>query len=229
VAAAASQAMAGAQLTFAPVRRKLPSKRTGFTQEASIAGHKVYLRTGEYEDGTLGEVFIDMHKEGAAYRSMMNCFAISISLGLQYGVPLREFVDKFTFTRFEPSGMVDGHPNVKFATSLVDYIFRVLGLEYLGRTDFVQVKPVDLSVEKGAAEKLFPKNTAQQIASGGHVDGIQNQMELKLPAEEGKDSVNGFLAEMMGDAPPCDSCGHTTVRNGACYKCLNCGNSMGCS
>jgi len=229
--AVAEPVAVGTQLSFAPTRHKLPSKRAGFTQEASIAGHKVYLRTGEYEDGTLGEVFIDMHKEGAAYRSMMNCFAISVSLGLQYGVPLREFVDKFTFTRFEPSGMVDGHPNVKFATSIVDYIFRVLGLEYLGRTDFVQVKPVDLSVEKGAAEKLFPKNTAQQIATGGHVDGIQNQMVLgiKVPAGEEKDSANAFLAEMMGDAPPCDSCGHTTVRNGACYKCLNCGNSMGCS
>ena len=124
-----------------PVRRKLPAKRRGFTQEANVAGHKVYIRTGEYEDGELGEVFIDMHKEGAAYRSMMNCFAISVSLGLQYGVPLDEFVDKFTFTRFEPSGMVTGHPNVKMATSIVDYIFRVLGMEYLGRTDFVQVKP----------------------------------------------------------------------------------------
>jgi ribonucleoside-diphosphate reductase alpha chain len=115
-----------------PVRRKLPAKRRGFTQEASVAGHKVYIRTGEYDDGSLGEIFIDMHKEGAAYRSMMNCFAISLSLGLQYGVPLKEFVEKFTFTRFEPSGIVEGHPNVKMATSIVDYIFRVLGMEYLG-------------------------------------------------------------------------------------------------
>ena len=92
----------------APIRRKLPGKRTGFTQEAAIAGHKVYIRTGEWEDGKLGELFIDMHKEGAAYRSMMNCFAIAVSLGLQYGVPLKEFVDKFTFTRFEPSGPVVG-------------------------------------------------------------------------------------------------------------------------
>lgn len=186
-----------------PVRRKLPSKRMGFTQEASVAGHKVYLRTGEYGDGALGEVFIDMHKEGAAYRSMMNCFAISVSLGLQYGVPLREFVDKFTFTRFEPSGIVDGHPNVKIATSVIDYIFRVLGMEYLGRTDFVQVKP---SVEPGNLAK----------------DSVQAANSVSL-------SLDQQLAEMMGDAPPCDGCGHTTVRNGACYKCLNCGNSMGCS
>lgn len=199
-----------AQLGFSPVRQKLPAKRMGFTQEAAIAGHKVYVRTGEYADGSLGELFIDMHKEGAAYRAMMNCFAISVSLGLQYGVPLKEFVDKFTFTRFEPAGVVSGHPNIKMATSIVDYIFRVLGMEYLGRTDFLQVKPVaDLTAEK--------------------------ELELQQPqpdqsaASEAAQSVSGHLAEMMGDAPPCDSCGHTTVRNGSCYKCLNCGNSMGCS
>jgi ribonucleoside-diphosphate reductase alpha chain len=210
---------------FAPVRRKLPSKRTGFTQEAGVAGHKVYIRTGEYEDGKLGEVFIDMHKEGAAYRSMMNCFAISISLGLQYGVPLKEFVDKFTFTRFEPSGIVDGHPNVKMATSIVDYIFRVLGMEYLGRTDFVQVKPtVDLTAEKGAAGKTYPKSPSTMIAQAA-----QEVAQMPFHLGEAQDSSASHLASMMGDAPPCDGCGHTTVRNGACYKCLNCGNSMGCS
>lgn len=222
-------AAAAAQMTFAPVRRKLPAKRQGFTQEAAVAGHKVYIRTGEYEDGALGEIFIDMHKEGAAYRSMMNCFAISVSLGLQYGVPLKEFVDKFTFTRFEPSGMVDGHPNVKMATSIVDYIFRVLGMEYLGRTDFLQVKPsptADLSTEKGAAATVYPKEPSKLIMSGAPLAGSQPQMEMSLG---GANVVSGHLAEMMGDAPPCDMCGHTTVRNGACYKCLNCGNSMGCS
>lgn len=225
VAAATPGATTGSQMTFAPVRSKLPAKRRGFTQEASVAGHKVYLRTGEYEDGTLGEVFIDMHKEGAAYRSMMNCFAIAVSLGLQYGVPLKEFVDKFTFTRFEPSGIVSGHPNVKMATSIVDYIFRVLGLEYLGRTDIVQVKPtVDLSAEKGMAATVYPKDPSKMIASGS-MPGIEPQLELSSAGN----TLSGHLAEMMGDAPPCDSCGHTTVRNGACYKCLNCGNSMGCS
>jgi ribonucleoside-diphosphate reductase alpha chain len=223
------------QMTFAPVRRKLPSRRLGITQESTVAGHKVYIRTGEYEDGKLGEIFIDMHKEGAAYRSMMNCFAISVSLGLQYGVPLSEFVDKFTFTRFEPSGMVGGHPNIKMATSIVDYIFRVLGMEYLGRTDFLQVKPtvapIDLTTEKGAVNTVYPKDPAKMIASGAPVEGITRQMEMSLPAASAAapESSNQFLAEMMGDAPPCDSCGHTTVRNGACYKCLNCGNSMGCS
>ncbi len=177
-------------------RKRLPSKRRGVTVEAEVAGHKVYIRTGEYEDGSLGELFIDMHKEGAAYRSMMNCFAISISLGLQYGVPLSEFVEKFTFTRFEPAGIVTGHPNVKMATSIVDYIFRVLGMEYLGRTDFLQVKP--------ALDLLGSTRTVSEQAS---------------------DST----PELTGDAPLCDSCGHPTVRSGACFRCLNCGSSTGCS
>ncbi|MBZ0269743.1 vitamin B12-dependent ribonucleotide reductase, partial [bacterium] len=124
-----------------PVDRiRLPKKRQGFTQEARVGGHKVYLRTGEWEDGRLGEIFIDMHKEGAAFRSMMNCFAISVSIALQYGVPLEEFVDVFTFTRFEPHGHTD-HPNVRFSTSVIDYVFRVIAMEYLGRHDLVQVPP----------------------------------------------------------------------------------------
>ena len=122
-------------------RVRLPKKRRGFTQEARVGGHKIFLRTGEYEDGTLGEIFIDMHKEGAAFRSLMNCFAMSVSVGLQYGVPLETYVEQFTFTRFEPQGSVEGHPNVKFATSIVDYIFRVLGVEYLHRYDLAHVKP----------------------------------------------------------------------------------------
>ncbi len=130
-----------------PIRRPMPAKRHGFTQEGRLAGHKIYLRTGEYADGTLGEIFIDMHKEGAAFRSLMNCFAIAISKGLQYGVPLEEFVDTFTFQRFEPQGMVEGHPNIKMSTSIIDYVFRVLGYEYLGRTDFVQVKPIHGDVD----------------------------------------------------------------------------------
>lgn len=125
-------------------RRRLPSRRGGYTQKAQVGRHKVYLRTGEYDDGSLGEIFIDMHREGAAFRSLMNCFAIAVSLGLQHGVPLEEFVDAFVFTRFEPSGMVTGHDNIKMATSVIDYIFRELGLSYLGRTDLVQVKPEDI-------------------------------------------------------------------------------------
>lgn len=185
-------------MAHAPVqRRRLPAKRNGLTIEAAVGGHQVYLRTGEYEDGSIGEVFIDMHKEGAEYSSMMNCFATSVSLGLQYGVPLKEFVDQFTFTRFEPAGTVTGHPNVKMATSVVDYMFRVLGMEYLGRTDFLQVKP---SIEKSIEQS------------------IEQSPEQSTPE-----------SNLMRDAPPCDSCGHTTVRNGACFRCLNCGTSLGCS
>jgi ribonucleoside-diphosphate reductase alpha chain len=143
VAAGAAPAP-GASSDGKRTRRSLPSKRRGFTQEARVGGHKIYLRTGEYEDGTLGEIFIDMHKEGAAFRGIMNCFAIAISKGLQYGVPLEEFVETYTFTRFAPQGQVQGHPNVKIATSVLDYVFRVLGLEYLGRADLVHVKPSEL-------------------------------------------------------------------------------------
>ncbi len=125
-------------------RRSMPGRRRGYTQKARVGGHKVYLRTGEYEDGTLGEIFVDMHREGAAFRSLMNYFAIAISLGLQYGVPLEEFVEAFVFTRFEPNGSVQGHENIKMSTSVIDYIFRELALSYLGRTDLVQVKPEDL-------------------------------------------------------------------------------------
>ncbi len=126
-------------------RRRMPDRRGGYTQKAVIGGHKVYIHTGEYEDGSLGEIFIDMHKEGAAFRSLMNSFAIAVSLGLQYGVPLEEFVDAFTFTRFEPNGMVSGHKYIKMCTSIVDYIFRELAVSYLGRNDLAHVAPEDLA------------------------------------------------------------------------------------
>ncbi len=192
-------------------RRPLPKKRGGFTVEAKVGGQKVYLRTGEYEDGTLGEIFIDMHKEGAAFRSLLNCLAISISKGLQYGVPLEEFVETFTFTRFEPNGMVD-HENIKSATSVVDFVFRVLGMEYLGRTDFVHVKPV--------RQERSPQPT---------LPGVDAPRIERFVKEESPDGANQLYSNLMGDAPACTTCGHTTVRNGACYRCLNCGNSMGCS
>ena len=121
--------------------RSLPHRRKSYTQKAIVGGHKVYLHTGEYEDGRLGEIFIDMHKEGAAFRSLMNNFAIAISVGLQYGVPLEEFVEAFTFTRFEPAGLVIGNDSIKNATSVLDYIFRELGVSYLGRTDLAHVVP----------------------------------------------------------------------------------------
>jgi ribonucleoside-diphosphate reductase alpha chain len=201
------------------VRHRLPSRRRGFTQEARIGGHKVFLRTGEYEDGELGEIFIDMHKEGAAYRSLMNSFAIAVSLGLQHGVPLNEFVEQFTFTRFEPQGAVQGHPNVKFATSIIDYVFRVLSIEYLKRYDLAHVPPEEPRKESASPTPArSPEGYAPQAALGATTieDGSEN-------------ALSRHLGGMMGDAPICDKCGHITVRNGACYRCLNCGNSMGCS
>src|SRR5438132_8123911 len=137
-------------------REKMPDRRKGYTQKAVVGGHKVYLRTGEYEDGRPGEIFIDMHKEGAAFRSLMNNFAIAISIGLQYGVPLEEFVEAFTFTRLEPAGIVIGNDSIKNATSVLDYIFRELAVSYLGRHDLAHVPPAhdeDLGNGRGTAEK----------------------------------------------------------------------------
>jgi ribonucleoside-diphosphate reductase alpha chain len=145
-------------------RRKLPHRRAGYTQKAVVGGHKVYLRTGEYEDGSLGEIFLDMHKEGAAFRSLMNCFAIAISLGLQHGVPLEEFVDAFVFTRFEPNGMVQGHHKVRMVTSVIDYVFRDLAISYLDRTDLCQVNDEDLrhTTTGGQSE---PEFTEEEVVS----------------------------------------------------------------
>jgi len=135
-------------------RRRMPDRRAGYTQKATIGGHKVYIHTGEYSDGSLGEIFIDMHKEGAAFRSLMNCFAIAISLGLQYGVPLEEYVEAFVFTRFEPNGMVTGHPHVKMSTSIIDYIFRELAISYLDRTDLAHVLPEDLQPDSTGDDEV---------------------------------------------------------------------------
>jgi ribonucleoside-diphosphate reductase alpha chain len=238
------------------LRVRLPKKRSGFTQEARVGGHKIFLRTGEYEDGTLGEIFIDMHKEGAAFRSLMNCFAMSISIGLQYGVPLDTYVEQFTFTRFEPQGLVEGHPYVKFGTSIVDYLFRVLGVEYLHRYDLAHIKPEEHpthSVAEQTASSL--SYTKEAVArSAAMSEGLEGQRFPTIPAsaalverpsapppapaassantgagKENASPLDAHLDAMMGDAPVCDVCGHITVRNGACYKCLNCGNSMGCS
>jgi ribonucleoside-diphosphate reductase alpha chain len=126
------------------IRKSLPNRRIGYTQKAKIGGHSIFIRTGEYEDGNLGEIFLDMHKEGAAFRSLLNGFAITVSLGLQYGVPLEEYVDAFTFSRFEPNGVVQGHDYVKMSTSVIDYVFRDLAISYLKRVDLGQVKPDDL-------------------------------------------------------------------------------------
>ncbi len=226
-ASSGSKSDPAAEVEAVPSRHRLPKKRAGLTQEARIGGHKVYVRTGEYENGGLGEIFIDMHKEGAAYRSMMNCFAIAVSLGLQYGVPLQEYVDVFTFTRFEPSGPVD-HPNIKFATSIVDYIFRLLAMEYLGRHDLVQVPPMGATTDVTLPPPTHkPKKQTHHPKEEEHVHA--STVDVPTSGTENAGALNDHLGKMMGDAPFCSLCGHVTVRNGACYKCLNCGNSMGCS
>ncbi len=143
-------------------REKLPNRRKSYIQKAAVGGHKVYLHTGEYEDGRLGEIFIDMHKEGAAFRSLMNNFAIAISLGLQYGVPLEEYVDAFTFTRFEPAGLVQGNDAIKNATSILDYVFRELAISYLGRNDLAHVSPEDIG------NTVLGGGVAQDKAPGGY-------------------------------------------------------------
>jgi len=150
-------------------RRRLPHRRKGYTQKATVGGHKVYLRTGEYEDGKLGEIFIDMHKEGAAFRSLMNNYAIAISIGLQYGVPLEEFVDAFTFTRFEPAGMVQGNDVIKSATSIVDYVFRELAISYLGRGDLAHVEPNEYRFDAMGSGIEEVTGQVQKVTSTGFV------------------------------------------------------------
>ena len=227
------------QLATIVERRTLPAKRRGFTQKAKINGQALFLRTGEYSDGTVGEIFIDMAKEGATMRSMLNCFAIAISIGLQYGVPLEEFVEKFVFTRFEPSGMVE-HPNIKSSTSIVDFIFRALAYEYLGRNDLVNVldKPEVMNTGTDEWDEIPTspeyENTSRQlsdvrvVAAGNKPAGEQKPART-VKASSSLDAVNAAAKSMQSDAPACNTCGHITIRSGTCYKCLNCGNSMGCS
>jgi ribonucleoside-diphosphate reductase alpha chain len=153
------------------VRKPLPNRRMGYTQKAKIGGHSIFIRTGEYDDGNLGEIFLDMHKEGAAFRSLLNSFAITVSLGLQYGVPLEEYVDAFTFSRFEPNGMVHGHDYVKMATSVIDYVFRDLAISYLKRNDLAQVKPEDLLATATKGE--MDGGEARQHFGGKHSVGFK--------------------------------------------------------
>jgi len=217
-------------------RRRLPQRRTGYTQKATVGGQKVYLRTGNYEDGSLGEIFLDMHREGAAFRSLMNCFAIAVSLGLQYGVPLEEFVDAFVFTRFEPNGPVTGHDRIKMATSVIDYIFRELAITYLGRDDLAHVE-------------LHPEDLRHDAVGtpGQKLPAEQPKAEIESIAEARPRAVARAAAAGGGGAPavasaaevarslgfegdPCPECGQfKLVRNGTCMKCMECGATTGCS
>lgn len=236
-------------------RRRLPDRRAGYTQKARIGNHKIYLRTGEYDDGTLGEIFVDMHKEGAAFRSMTNCFAIAISLGLQHGVPLDEFVDAFLFTRFEPNGMVQGNPHIKMTTSIIDYIFRELAITYLGRHDLAHVEEDDLRgdaihrdddepefeseevVEERMVERAKPVSKAFATPRSEHLhpvpgestNGHKHAARPAPAAATADDRIR--LARLKGyEGDPCGECGQLTlVRNGSCLKCDTCGATTGCS
>jgi ribonucleoside-diphosphate reductase alpha chain len=227
-------------------RHRLPDRRSGYTQKAVVGGHKVYLRTGEYEDGSIGEIFLDMHKEGAAFRSLMNCFAIAISLGLQHGVPLEEFVDAFVFTRFEPNGMVKGNDRIKMSTSVIDYVFRELAINYLGRTDLSHVPDEDLRADAigsrpgegpvavpaapaviAAPEPapVAPRPTVVPIRAAAPMSGGSG------PVAELKALSASDIARLKGyEGDPCGDCGQfTMVRNGTCLKCITCGTTTGCS
>ncbi|MEO0357384.1 MAG: vitamin B12-dependent ribonucleotide reductase [Pseudomonadota bacterium] len=190
-------------------RERMPERRRGYTQKAIVGGHKVYLRTGEYEDGSLGEIFIDMHKEGAGFRAMMNNFAIAVSVGLQYGVPLEEFVDAFTFTKFEPAGMVQGNDSIKNATSILDYIFRELAVSYLDRTDLAHVKPEGTSFDelgRGVDEGITnikepgePKKTKsievlkQMVSTGYHRNRVPQELVVYQGGQAGAVALDGSV------------------------------------
>lgn len=231
-------------------RRRLPDRRTGYTQKAKINGQTVYIRTGEYENGQIGEIFIDMHREGAAFRSLLNCFAISISLGLQHGVPLEEFIEAFVFTRFEPSGMVAGNDKIKFATSVIDYIFRELAVTYLGRHDLAHIDPQELKEKtpRSIIQKLSePEFESEEIISERLIELDKEESRsynFSLAPTEPRSIPKSLMREEQGIltdkvkqamnkgytgdiCPECQSL--TMVRNGTCLKCMTCGSTTGCS
>ena len=198
-------------------RKKLPHRRKGYTQKASINKHKVYLRTGEYMDGSIGEIFIDMHKEGAAFRSLMNNFAIAVSIGLQYGVPLEEFVEAFTFTKFEPSGEVKGNTEIKFSTSILDYIFKELAISYLGRDDLSNERSnqtteliPDYGESKSKSENA--ESVLKKFASKGFIRKKIFDGNLTLITNENTKNETEKIKEIKSfEGDPCDRCGNFTV------------------
>ncbi|MBK8910526.1 MAG: adenosylcobalamin-dependent ribonucleoside-diphosphate reductase [Chlorobi bacterium] len=228
-------------------RRRLPKRRHGFVREATVGGHKVFIRTGEYEDGTLGEIFIDMYKEGASFKGLLNCFAVLASKALQYGMPLEKMVDTFTFTRFEPSGPVFGHEAIKSSTSIIDYVFRALGYEYLGREDFIHVKAID---ETASTEAKAGTNGTKANGNGngnGHGNGPKLSPGQSLYARQvraidtptvappvkpmGESQKKVQTAKAQGyTGEQCGNCGSMRVRqNGTCHVCEDCGTTSGCS
>jgi ribonucleoside-diphosphate reductase alpha chain len=207
-------------------RRKLPDRRKGYIQKAAVGGHKVYIHTGEYEDGELGEIFIDMHKEGAAFRSLMNNFAIAISIGLQYGVPLEEFVDAFIFTRFEPAGAVTGNDSIKSATSILDYIFRELGVSYLDRHELANAEPDPLNGNglgtlegDGVAPEAVP---AARFISKGFARGAAPDNLVVLPFGQRRETP--VTSHAATEAVACPACGDFSLQQrGAGWICDTCG------
>ena len=230
-------------------RRRLPKRRHGFVREATVGGHKVFLRTGEYEDGKLGEIFIDMYKEGASFKGLLNCFAVLASKALQYGMPLEKMVDTFTFTRFEPSGPVQGHEAIKNATSIVDYVFRAIGYEYLGREDFIHIKAVDETEgieygpgdeDSGAARlspgrELWERQQYRKRETNGGTNGTNGAGGSVRTAQATKTGSNAeekvATARAQGyTGEQCGNCGSMRVKqNGACHVCEECGTTSGCS
>jgi ribonucleoside-diphosphate reductase alpha chain len=217
------------------IRKSLPNRRAGYTQKAKIGGHSIFIRTGEYDDGSLGEIFLDMHKEGAAFRSLLNSFAIAVSLGLQYGVPLEEYVDAFTFSRFEPNGIVQGHDYVKMATSVIDYIFRDLAISYLKRGDLGQIKSEDLlptgtKNDAGTSGEKVSSGFKPHSRSAAVKDTPARIFKTEARREEGEAQkiAEARIKGYEGDA--CPNCGSfTMIRNGTCMKCDTCGGTTGCS
>ena len=209
-------------------RKMLPDRRRGFTQKARIGGHKIYLHTGEYTDGSLGEIFLDMNKEGATLGGIMNCFAIAVSLGLQHGVPLSKYVDAFTFTKFEPAGMVQGSEHIKMSTSPLDYIFRELAVRYEDRKDLAHVAPVQIIDEK-VEPYIREIDGIPQPLDDEDVVTIEPEEEYEPPTEAW--SVLADEARIKGyEGEVCTSCNQfTLVRNGSCLKCITCGETSGCS
>ena len=190
-----------------PGRRRLPDRRKGYIQKAIVGGHKVYLHTGEFDDGEIGEVFIDMHKEGAAFRSLMNNFAIAVSLGLQYGVPLEEFVDAYVFTRFDPSGPVQGNDQIKHATSILDYIFRELAISYLGRTDLAHMDPQESSVDaigRGVQGEKVQEEAARLISKGFSRSTVSDNLVVLRGGEFDRMRKSAGSDENFNNAPDDD-------------------------
>jgi ribonucleoside-diphosphate reductase alpha chain len=241
-------------------REALPARRSGYSQKAKVGGHTIYIHTGEFEGepgakSRLGEVFIDTAKDGAAFRSLMNCFAIAVSMGLQYGVPLEKFVDTFVFTKFEPNGLVTGHDRIQFSSSIIDYIFRELAVTYLGRDELAHLGPVDLTTDPTADDDV-PVDVGARVEPAAPVNGASSNgasstskapaavtgrltagitassvVELSSAGVRERQTVSLQQARESGfEGDPCPECGQLMmVRNGTCLKCMACGTTTGCS